>query len=140
MDSFSFTRGDFPEGFVFGTATSAYQIEGQAYGGGGKTHWDSFAATPGNVARGENGAVACDHYHRFVEDLDLVAGASLDAYRFSASWSRVIPDGVGQANSAGLDFYDRLVDEICARDLKPFLTLYHWELPSTLADRGGWAN
>ena len=140
MDSFSFARGDFPEGFILGTATSAYQIEGQAYGGAGKNHWDSFSATPGNVVRGENGAVACDHYHRFAEDLDLVAGAGLDAYRFSANWSRVIPGGVGQANPKGLDFYDRLVDEICARGLKPFLTLYHWELPSTLADRGGWTN
>ena len=140
MDSFSFARADFPKGFVFGTATSSYQIEGQAYGGAGPSHWDSFSATPGNVVRGENGAVACDHYHRYAEDLDLIAGAGLDAYRFSANWSRVIPDGVGQANVQGLDFYDRLVDEICARGLKPFLTLYHWELPSALADRGGWAN
>ncbi len=137
---FDWQRADFPDGFCFGTATSAYQIEGQAYGGAGESHWDSFAATPGNVVRGENGAVACDHYHRYSEDLDLVAAAGLDAYRFSASWSRLIPDGTGQPNPAGLDFYDRLVDSICSRDLKPFLTLYHWELPSALADRGGWCN
>ncbi len=134
------TRKDFPADFVFGTATSAYQIEGQAFGEAGQSHWDSFAATPGNVARGENAAIACDHYHRFAEDFDLVTGAGFDAYRFSASWSRVIPDGTGQPNPAGLDYYDRLVDEICARGIQPFLTLYHWELPSPLADRGGWCN
>jgi len=136
----SHTRSEFPEGFVFGTATSAYQIEGHAFGGAGPTHWDSFAATPGNVVRGETGARACDHYHRWEADLDLVAGAGLDLYRFSTSWARVQPEGRGAANPEGLDFYDRLVDGMLARGLKPAATLYHWELPAPLADRGGWQN
>ncbi len=135
-----FTRQDFPPGFTFGASTSAYQIEGHAFGGAGPTHWDSFAATPGNVIRGENGARACDHYHRLDEDLDLLAGLNVDAYRFSTSWARVLPEGRGQPNEDGLDFYDRLVDGLAARGLKPFLTLYHWELPSALADLGGWRN
>ncbi|MGR3541269.1 MAG: GH1 family beta-glucosidase [Hasllibacter sp.] len=132
-------RGDFPEGFVFGAATSAYQIEGHAFGGAGPTHWDTFAATPGNVVRAEDGARACEHYHRWEEDLDLVAGAGFDAYRFSTSWARVMPDG-RTVNPEGLDFYDRLVDGMLERGIKPALTLYHWELPSALADRGGWAS
>ncbi|SFE74151.1 GH1 family beta-glucosidase [Roseivivax sediminis] len=134
------TRQDFPKGFLFGTATSSYQIEGHAYGGAGPTHWDTFAATPGNVVRAENGDVACDHYHRYEEDLDLVAGAGFDAYRFSTSWARVLPEGTGTPNQDGLDFYDRLVDAMLERNLKPCATLYHWELPSALADRGGWTN
>ncbi|MCB2111207.1 MAG: beta-glucosidase [Defluviimonas sp.] len=133
-------RGDFPEGFLFGAATSSYQIEGHAFGGAGRTHWDDFAATPGNVVRAENGARACEHYHRWAEDLDLMAAANFDAYRFSLSWARILPEGRGTANPEGLDFYDRLVDGICARGLKPMAQLYHWELPSALADRGGWRN
>ena len=133
-------RQDFPEGFVWGAATSAYQIEGHAKGGAGPTHWDSFAATPGNVVRAEDGAVACDHLDRWEGDLDLMAGANLDAYRFSTSWARVLPEGRGAPNAAGLDFYDRLVDGCLARGLKPAATLYHWELPSALADLGGWRN
>ncbi len=139
-DSFDFTRADFPDGFVFGAATSAYQIEGHAQGGAGPTHWDSFAATPGNVVRAENGDRACDHYTRYAQDLDLLAAANLDVYRFSASWARVLPEGRGAPNPEGLDFYDRLVDGLLARGLKPALTLYHWELPSALADLGGWRN
>jgi beta-glucosidase len=135
-----FTRKDFPEGFLFGAATSSYQIEGHAFGGAGSTHWDTFAATPGNVVRAENGARACDHYHRWEEDLDLLAGANLDVYRFSTSWARVLPEGRGTPNAEGLDFYDRLVDGLLARGLKPAATLYHWELPSPLADLGGWRN
>lgn len=134
-----FKRADFPEGFLFGAATAAYQIEGHQFGGAGSTHWDTFAATPGNVIRAENGALACDHYHRFEEDLDLLNDAGLDAYRFSTSWARVMPDG-RNVNPEGLDFYDRLVDAMLKRGLKPFQTLYHWELPSTLADKGGWTN
>lgn len=133
------TRFDFPEGFLFGAATAAYQIEGAGFGGCGPCHWDTFAATPGNVVRAEHGGVACDHYHRWPQDLDLVRGANLDAYRFSTSWARVMPDGVN-INPEGLDFYDRLVDGILERGLKPFQTLYHWELPSALADLGGWTN
>ena len=131
-------RSDFPPSFMIGAATSAYQIEGHRFGGAGPTHWDSFAATPGKVAHGENGAVACDHYHRFEQDLDLMRG--FDAYRFSTSWARVLPEGRGQINQAGLDFYDRLVDAILQRGLKPFQTLYHWELPAAMADQCGWTN
>ncbi len=134
------TRADFPEGFLFGAATSAYQIEGHAQGGAGPTHWDDFAATPGNVVNAENGDLACDHLNRWSEDLDLLKAANLDVYRFSASWARVMPEGRGRVNAAGLDFYDRLVDGLLARGLKPALTLYHWELPSALADLGGWRN
>lgn len=135
-----FTRADFPPGFIWGVATSSYQIEGHGFGGAGPTHWDSFAATPGNVVNSENGSVACDHYHRFEQDLDLVAGANLDVYSFTTSWARVLPEGCGAVNQAGLDFYDRLVDATLARGLKAKATLYHWELPSALADKGGWAN
>ncbi|MBN9886537.1 GH1 family beta-glucosidase [Salipiger abyssi] len=133
-------RKDFPEDFLFGTATSSYQIEGHAFGGAGRTHWDDYADTPGNVVRAENGATACDHYHRYAEDLDLVAAAGFDAYRFSISWARVLPEGRGTPNREGLDFYDRLTDAMLERGLKPYATLYHWELPSALADLGGWRN
>ncbi|SEM83145.1 beta-glucosidase [Pseudorhodobacter antarcticus] len=134
------TRADFPKGFLFGAATSAYQIEGHAFGGAGRTHWDDFAATPGNVVRAENGARACDHYHQWQGDFDLLQAAGFDVYRFSTSWARVMPDGRGAVNQAGLDYYDRLVDGMLARGLKPAATLYHWELPSALADMGGWRN
>ncbi|WP_299283849.1 GH1 family beta-glucosidase [uncultured Tateyamaria sp.] len=132
-------RSDFPKGFVFGAATSAYQIEGHQYGGAGRAMWDDFAATPGNVVRAEDGAVACDHYHRYEADLDLLKDGGFDAYRFSTSWARVMPDG-RTVNSEGLDFYDRLTDAMLERGLKPCATLYHWELPSALADQGGWRN
>ena len=134
------SRSDFPEGFLFGAATSSYQIEGHAQGGAGRTHWDDFAATPGNVVRAENGARACDHYNRLEEDLDLIAALGVDVYRFSTSWARVLPDGRGAPNEEGLDFYDRLVDGLLERGIKPAATLYHWELPSPLADLGGWRN
>lgn len=133
-------RRDFPQDFLFGAATSSYQIEGHGFGGAGRTHWDDFAATPGNVVRAENGDRACDHYHRWPEDLDLIAAANLDVYRFSCSWARVMPEGRGPVNAEGLDFYDRLVDGMLERGIKPALTLYHWELPSPLADAGGWRN
>ncbi|MDE2792525.1 MAG: GH1 family beta-glucosidase [Paracoccaceae bacterium] len=135
-----FSRSDFPQDFQFGVAGSSYQIEGHGFGGAGPTHWDSFAATPGNVVGGQGGRVACDHYHRYEDDLDLAAAAGFDAWRFSTSWARVIPDGCGAVNSEGLDFYDRLVDAVLVRGMEPWATLYHWELPSALADRGGWAN
>ena len=130
-------RADFPEGFLLSTATSAYQIEGHAFGGAGRTHWDWFAQIPGKVARGEDGAVACEHYHRWEDDLDLVRDGGFDAYRFSTSWARVMPDGV-TVNREGLDFYDRLVDGMLARGIRPMATLYHWELPETQHHRGGW--
>jgi beta-glucosidase len=134
------TRSDYPDGFVFGTATSAYQIEGHAFGGAGPCHWDSFAATPGNVVRAENGDRACDHYHRWAADLDLVAGAGFDAYRFSTSWARLLPEGRGTPNPEGIAFYDRLIDGMLERGIRPAATLYHWELPQPLADEGGWRN
>ena len=134
-----FKRSDFPQDFIFGAATAAYQIEGHKFGGAGPTHWDTFAAGPGNVVRAENGDLACDHYHRYGEDLDLLKDAGMDAYRFSTSWARVMPDG-RTPNPEGLDYYDRLVDAMLERGLQPFQTLYHWELPSALADKGGWQN
>lgn len=136
----NFKRSDFPADFKIGTATSSYQIEGSSFGKCGQSHWDTFAATPGNVARGENGAIACDHYNRWEEDLDLIANAGLDMYRFSTSWARILPDGRGTPNQEGLDFYDRLVDGILNRGIEPHATLYHWELPAALADLGGWRN
>ncbi|RVT84385.1 beta-glucosidase [Rhodobacteraceae bacterium CCMM004] len=135
-----FRRADFPSDFLFGTATSSYQIEGHAQGGAGPTHWDSFAATPGNVVGADNGDIACDHLNRWEEDLDLIRDAGFDVYRFSTSWARVLPEGTGTPNAEGLDFYDRLVDGILERGIKPAATLYHWELPQALADRGGWRN
>lgn len=134
------SRSDFPEGFLFGAATSSYQIEGHAHGGAGRTHWDDFAAVPGNVVRAEHGGKACGHYNRLDEDLDLLQQLGVDAYRFSTSWARVLPEGRGAPNEEGLDFYDRLVDGLLERGLKPAATLYHWELPSALADLGGWRN
>lgn len=136
----TFKRADFADDFKFGVATSSYQIEGHKFGGAGQTHWDTFAATPGNVVRGENGALACDHYNRWEEDLDLIRDGGFDAYRFSTSWARVMPDGTGQVNSEGLDYYDRLVDGMLERGIDPYLTLYHWELPAALAVKGGWQN
>ena len=138
-DTFQFRRADFKTDFLFGVATSAYQIEGAAFGSAGPSHWDTFAATPGNTKNGEDGAIACDHYHRYEEDLDLIAGANLDAYRFSVSWARVMPDG-HTVNPEGLDFYDRLTDAMLERGIKPMLTLHHWDLPAALADQGGWRN
>jgi beta-glucosidase len=135
-----FKRSDFPPGFQFAAATSSYQIEGHGFGGAGLTHWDTFAATPGNVVRAEHGQIACDHYHLWENDLDLMQALELDAYRFSTSWARVMPEGRGPVNAEGLDFYDRLVDGMLARGLKPMATLYHWELPVALADLGGWRN
>lgn len=131
----------FPEDFVWGTATSAYQIEGAwAEDGKGESIWDRFAASPGKIADGRDGRAACDHYHRWREDLDLMASLGLKAYRFSISWPRVMPAGSGAANEAGLDFYDRLVDGMLERGIRPFATLFHWDLPQALQDRGGWAD
>ncbi|MGH1369152.1 MAG: GH1 family beta-glucosidase [Maritimibacter sp.] len=140
MPPLAHSRADFPDDFLFGVATSAYQIEGHAQGGAGQTHWDSFAATPGNVSGFENGALACDHLTHWERDLDLIQAAGFDVYRFSTSWARIQPDGQGKPNMEGLDFYDRLIDGLLARGIKPAATLYHWELPSPLADIGGWTN
>ncbi len=131
----------FPDGFVWGTATAAYQIEGAATEGGrGRSIWDTFSATPGAVHNGHTGAVACDHYHRYAADVALMAELDMAAYRFSIAWPRIQPDGVGPANPAGLDFYDRLVDELAGHGITPIVTLYHWDLPQTLQDRGGWTD
>ena len=135
--TFSLARADFPDGFVFGAATAAFQIEGGAEHRG-PSHWDDFCATPGNVRNGHDGLVACDHFNRWEADLDLLREAGFDAYRFSISWPRVLPEGAGAVSERGIDFYDRLVDGMLARGLKPFATLYHWDLPSALADAGGW--
>ena len=129
----------FPDGFVWGAATASYQIEGAVREDGrGESIWDRFSHTPGRVRHGDTGDVACDHYHRYREDVALMAGLGLNAYRFSVSWSRVLPTGTGAVNQAGLDFYDRLVDELLAHEIAPFVTLYHWDLPQSLEDAGGW--
>lgn len=133
-------RVDFGDDFLFGVATSAYQIEGGQTDGRGSSIWDTFAATPGNVADGSDGSVACDHYHRWPEDLDLVRDGGFGAYRFSFAWPRILPDGIGAPNEEGLAFYDRLIDGMLERGVKPFATLYHWDLPSALEDKGGWRN
>ena len=132
QSSLQLTRADFPDKFEFGIATSSYQIEGSSFGGCGKSHWDTFAATPGKTVRGEDGSIACDHYHRWAEDLDLISNCGFDSYRFSVSWARVMPEGRGKVNAEGLDFYERLVDGMLERGINPYLTLYHWELPPPL--------
>lgn len=126
--------------FIWGAATSAYQIEGAASEGGrGASIWDRFCRLSGTIADGSSGEVACDHYHRFREDIALMKQLGLQAYRFSIAWPRVMPDGVGRVNQRGLDFYRRLVDELRAAGIRPFATLYHWDLPDALQDRwGGW--
>jgi beta-glucosidase len=129
----------FPPGFVWGAATSAYQIEGAAdEDGRGTSIWDTFSHTPGMTEDGGTGDVACDHYHRLAEDLDLMRSLGLGAYRFSVAWPRIQPTGSGPANARGLDFYDRLVDGLLERGIEPWLTLFHWDLPQALEDAGGW--
>ena len=131
----------FPEGFLWGAATSAYQIEGSPLAdGAGPSNWHRFAHTAGCVSGGDNGDVACDHYARFPEDVALMQSLSLNAYRFSVSWSRVLPEGRGRVNEKGLDFYRRLVDALLAAGSEPFATLVHWDLPAGLEDQGGWLN
>ena len=135
-------RQDFPGDFRWGCATSSYQIEGAA-GEGGRVSsvWDTFCAQPGRVADGSSGAVACDHYHRWPHDLDLARDLGFGAYRFSIAWPRIFRGGLGSpVNAAGLDFYDRLVDGMLERGLQPWTTLYHWDLPQSLQDDGGWRN
>jgi beta-glucosidase len=125
--------------FVWGVATSAYQVEGAvAEDGRGPSIWDTFCRVPGAIDNGDTGDVACDHYHRWPQDVELMRRLGLDVYRFSIAWPRVMPDGAGRVNPAGLDFYDRLVDALLAAGIRPFTTLYHWDLPQALQDRGGW--
>lgn len=131
----------FPDGFLWGAATSAYQVEGSPLAdGAGRSIWHSFAHTPGNMVNDENGDVACDHYHRYRDDVALMREIGLNAYHFSTSWSRVLPEGTGRVNQAGLDFYDRLVDTLVEAGIAPLIVIYTWELPSALQHRGGWAN
>tara|TARA_R110002020_G_scaffold50791_22_gene143772 strand:+ start:1509 stop:2822 length:1314 start_codon:yes stop_codon:yes gene_type:complete len=137
---FSIDRKDFGPQFTFGVATAAYQIEGGQRDGRGPSIWDSFSATPGNVHGGDTGAIACNHYELWPQDLDLIRDGGFDAYRFSFAWPRLIPEGTGAVNQAGIDYYDRLVDGMLERGIKPYATLYHWDLPSALQDRGGWMN
>ncbi len=131
----------FPPGFVFGAATAAYQIEGAAdEDGRGRSIWDTYSHTPGRTFGGHTGDVACDHYHRYRDDVALMRELGLSAYRFSVSWPRVLPEGAGRVEQRGLDFYRRLVDELLEAGIDPWLTLYHWDLPQALQDRGGWAD
>ena len=131
----------FPDGFVWGAATAAYQIEGAVREDGrGPSTWDTFSRTPGKVHAGHTGDVACDHYHRYVDDVALMADLGLASYRFSIAWPRIQPDGTGPVNVKGLDFYDRLTDELLGKGVDPVVTLYHWDLPQTLEDLGGWTN
>ncbi|MBF6613300.1 MAG: beta-glucosidase [Chloroflexi bacterium] len=129
-----------PSSFLWGTATSSYQIEGAVHEEGrGESIWDRFSHTPGKIQDGSNGDIACDHYHRWRQDVALMKELGLQAYRFSIAWPRILPDGHGQQlNQAGVDFYSRLVDELLAAGITPFPTLYHWDLPQPLQDRGGW--
>lgn len=129
----------FPSGFLWGAATSAAQIEGSAGADGrGESIWDRYAAVPGNIEDGSSPAVACDHYRRWREDVGLMQWLGLGAYRFSIAWPRILPRGRGPINARGLDFYDALVDGLLAAGIRPFVTLYHWDLPQALEDRGGW--
>lgn len=131
----------FPDKFIWGAATSALQIEGACYEDGkGESIWDRFSQTPGKIRTGDTMDVACDHYHRWQQDIDLMADLGLKAYRFSISWPRVLPEGHGEINQKGADFYSRLVDGLLEKGIQPFTTLYHWDLPQALQDAGGWSN
>jgi len=132
-------RIELPAGFELGVATASYQIEGAVNEGGrGPSIWDTFSHTPGRVAGGDTGDVACDHYHRYAQDVALMGDLGVDSYRFSVAWPRIQPDGRGVANADGLAFYDRLVDALLEQGIAPAVTLYHWDLPQALEDRGGW--
>ncbi|MGH8114715.1 MAG: GH1 family beta-glucosidase, partial [Rhodanobacteraceae bacterium] len=134
-------ESSFPRGFLWGCATSAYQVEGSPLAdGAGPSNWHRFAHTPGHVRDGDTGDVACDHYRRWREDVALMRTLGMRAYRFSIAWSRVLPNGVGRVNPEGLAFYDRLVDALLENGIQPMVTLHHWDLPATLDDRGGWLN
>ena len=131
----------FPKDFIWGVATSAYQIEGAwNEDGRGLSIWDTFSHTPGKIANNENGNIAADHYHRWKEDIALLSDMGIQAYRFSTAWPRILPDGTGKVNKKGLDFYDRIVDELLKRKIEPYVCLFHWDLPQTLQDMGGWPN
>ncbi|TIT33875.1 MAG: beta-glucosidase [Mesorhizobium sp.] len=129
----------FPRGFVFGAATAAYQIEGSPDADGkGESIWDRFCRIPGAIVDGSSGDVACDHYHRWKEDIAVLKALGLGAYRFSLAWTRLLPEGRGEVNAKGIAFYDRLIDDLLEAGIEPYATLYHWDLPQALQDRGGW--
>ncbi len=131
----------FPKDFFWGTSTAAYQIEGAwNLDGKGESIWDTFAHRQGTILNGDTGDVSCDHYHLWKEDIQFMKNLGVNAYRFSLSWPRILPEGRGQSNAQGLDFYDNLVDELLANDIVPLVTLYHWDLPQRLQDAGGWLN
>ncbi len=131
----------FPADFIWGAATAAYQIEGAwNVDGKGESIWDRFSHTPGKIINEDNGDVACDHYHRYQDDIGLMKQLGLNAYRFSIAWSRVLPNGVGAANEKGLDYYDRLTDALLEVNIDPYVTLYHWDLPQALQEKSGWGN
>ena len=129
----------FPEGFSWGVATSAFQVEGAVKEDGrGASIWDRYAHTPGKIRNGDNADVAVDHYHRYKDDVRLMQDLGVKAYRFSIAWPRIFPSGIGQPNAKGLDFYRRLIDALLEAGIEPFPTLYHWDLPQALQDKGGW--
>ena len=131
----------FPKDFLWGSATSSYQVEGaRNTDGKGESIWDRAAHTPGKIKDGSNGDVACDQYHRYKEDIAIMQQLNMKSFRFSTSWPRVLPNGTGQINQKGLDYYSRLVDALLEANIRPFCTIYHWELPQALEDRGGWPN
>lgn len=137
----STSNARFPDGFLWGCATSAFQIEGSLLAdGAGPSNWYRFSRTPGAIANGDTADVACDHYRRYANDVDLMQSLGLQAYRFSIAWGRVLPEGTGRVNPAGLAFYERLVDRLLATGIQPMVTLFHWDLPAALEDRGGWLN
>ena len=129
----------FPTDFVWGAATAAYQIEGAWDADGkGENIWDRFSHTPGKIENGDTGNIACDHFHRWREDIQLINSMGLQAYRFSISWARLLPEGRGAVNQSGIDFYSQLVDNLLENEIEPYVTLYHWDLPQALQDQGGW--
>src|ERR1700744_2935567 len=135
------TKLSFPAGFTWGAATAAYQIEGAvAEDGRGPSVWDTFSHTPGKVRGGDTGDVACDSYHRYAQDADLIKSLGLSTYRFSIAWPRIFPTGEGPVNQAGLDYYKRLLDTLADRGISAAATLFHWDTPQALQDKGGWAN
>lgn len=131
----------FRNDFVWGAASSAYQVEGAAQEDGkGLNIWDVFTREPGRISEGQNGEVACDAYHRIKEDTDVLKAMGIKAYRFSVSWSRILPEGTGKINEKGLEYYDRLIDSLLENNIQPYLTLFHWDLPYALHKQGGWLN
>lgn len=131
----------FRKDFIWGTATASYQIEGAAYEDGkGRNIWDEFCKQPGKIVDHSNGNIACDHYHRYKEDVKLISEMGVNAYRFSLNWSRILPEGIGDINQEGIDFYNNLIDELLSKGIEPYITLFHWDYPSALEEKGGWSN